>query len=78
MGTLPSSPSSSFRLSAQIIRVTANTIQGDEWKESVATPQAHSSVAFRVGPGAKNQPLHRGIAPLIHFYLEEARLFEAP
>ena len=38
----------------------SQTYQGDEWKESVATPQAHSSVAFRVGPGAKNQPLHRG------------------
>jgi hypothetical protein len=43
------------------------TAQGDEWKKSIATPQSHSSAAFRVGPGAKNQPLHRGkYSPAMH------------
>jgi ectoine hydroxylase-related dioxygenase (phytanoyl-CoA dioxygenase family) len=32
---------------------------GDERKESVSKPYLHSSVAMRIGPGGKAQPLHR-------------------
>ncbi|RDW65656.1 phytanoyl-CoA dioxygenase family protein [Aspergillus mulundensis] len=32
---------------------------GDKWSESVSRPYLTSTVALRVGPGAKPQPLHR-------------------
>ena len=32
---------------------------GNERKESVSKPYVHSSVAMRIGPGGKAQPLHR-------------------
>ena len=32
---------------------------GNEKKESVSKPYVHSTVAMRIGPGAKAQPLHR-------------------
>ncbi|EXJ78190.1 hypothetical protein A1O3_09351 [Capronia epimyces CBS 606.96] len=32
---------------------------GDERKESVSKPYAHSCTAMRIGPGGKAQPLHR-------------------
>lgn len=46
---------------------------GNERKESVSKPYLHSSIAMRIGPGGKAQPLHRDdyIAHNIHTEISE-------
>ncbi|KAJ5175039.1 uncharacterized protein N7482_000916 [Penicillium canariense] len=36
---------------------------GDKVEESTSLPQLHNTIVFRIGPGARAQPLHRDDAP---------------
>ncbi|KAJ9499880.1 hypothetical protein H2202_004870 [Exophiala xenobiotica] len=36
---------------------------GDKNEESISVPQVHNTIAFRIGPGASAQPLHRDDGP---------------
>jgi hypothetical protein len=36
---------------------------GDKIEESTSLPQLHNTIVFRIGPGAKAQPLHRDDPP---------------
>ncbi len=36
---------------------------GDRNEESISLPQVHNTIAFRIGPGARAQPLHRDDGP---------------